>query len=126
MKKNNIKKYISLLVLILFTFSLSYSTSIILKNVLKIRRPCISLAFCPNDYSFPSLNAVVLFSLTSVLFFEKRKWNLHIVLLIVSIVVSSYEVIILVSRPIDILSGIFIGFLTGYIVHKIIRFLGKD
>ncbi|MBS3052213.1 MAG: phosphatase PAP2 family protein [Candidatus Aenigmarchaeota archaeon] len=124
--KDPIKKYIPIFVLFLFIVSLSYLSGSIIKNIVKVKRPCISLPGCPNDYSFPSMSSLILFSLTTVFFYEKRKLNLHFVLLPISIIISSYEIIILTSRPLDVLFGLVFGFSIGYMTHKIFRFLGKE
>ncbi len=103
--------------------------NIILKPMVARIRPydlnpaVVLLVRKPTDYSFPSGHTAASFAIVSALFFEKRKsW---IPALILSCLIAFSRLYLYVHYPTDVLGGIAVGILAGWIgflvVHWILR-----
>lgn len=82
----------------------------------------------PQDYSFPSGHTATTFAIVSVLCLLKQK-NLFIISLIVLAKIAFSRMYLYVHFPSDIIGGIFVGILCGFISYLIslkIPFKNKD
>lgn len=106
--------------------------NILIKPLVARPRPCdINAAFQllierPSGYSFPSGHAAVSFAAVGVLFFGRKALNeiswkkpLCIVSLILAIVISLTRLYLYVHFPTDVLAGVLVGILAGWIGYKI-------
>lgn len=108
--------------------------NVLLKNIFMRPRPCtinpdVSLLIPrPQDYSFPSGHTAASFAIVSVLCLLKQK-NLFIISLIVACLIAFSRMYLYVHFPSDIIGGIFVGILCGFISYLIslkIPFKNKD
>lgn len=76
------------------------------------------LIAAPADYSFPSGHTVAAFSATFALLFSKTK--LWIPTLAAAVLMAFSRMYLYVHFPTDILGGIAVGFLSGYIGKKVL------
>lgn len=95
----------------------------ILKNVFGRIRPCdvntaIQLLVArPDDFSFPSGHTAASFAAVSALFFagEKRLWKLAV---IPAVLIAFSRMYLYVHYPTDILGGIAVGIIAGYLAWR--------
>ena len=98
----------------------------IFKNILKIPRPDINVnVLLKNEslYSFPSGHMTFFFAVATVLYFYHRGMAFAIALF--GIAVGLSRVYVGVHRPIDIIGGIALGVIIGYIGQKVYIKIGK-
>jgi len=69
--------------------------------------------------SFPSGHAAFLFALSFVIFAYNRRWGL--VFFLVSLLNGAARVVAGVHWPLDILGGVFVGLLSAFIIHLLLR-----
>ncbi len=72
----------------------------------------------PIDTSFPSGHTGAAFSFVSALFFSKNKW--WILAFVVAACIAFSRLYLYVHFPTDILGGILVGILGGYLGHMIV------
>ena len=72
----------------------------------------------PSDFSFPSGHTSSSFVVASVLFFRKSK--LFVPSLILGILIGFSRLYLYVHYPSDVLAGLILGIVCGYIGHKIV------
>lgn len=72
----------------------------------------------PSDFSFPSGHTSASFVVASVLFFRKSK--LFVPSLILGILIGFSRLYLYVHYPSDVLAGLILGIVCGYIGHKIV------
>lgn len=70
----------------------------------------------PRDFSFPSGHTSASFTAASVLFFRKRK--LFVPSLVLAFLISFSRLYLYVHYPSDVLAGLVLGVLCGYIGHR--------
>lgn len=98
--------------------------NVLLKNIFMRPRPCtinpdVSLLISkPQDYSFPSGHTAASFTIVSVLWLLKQK-KLFIISLIVACLIAFSRMYLYVHFPSDIIGGIFVGVLCGFISYLI-------
>lgn len=96
----------------------------ILKNLFQRVRPfnvntaVTLLVDKPGEYSFPSGHTAVSFAAASALFFAKEK-KLWIPALVLAIMIAFTRLYLYVHYPTDILGGILVGILSGFIGYRI-------
>lgn len=101
--------------------------NVILKNIFCRIRPCdvnttIQLLIDrPSDYSFPSGHTAASFAAVAALFFagEKRLWKPALLL---AVLIAFSRVYLYVHYPTDILGGMAVGVIAGYLGY---RFVGE-
>lgn len=100
--------------------------NICLKNLVARTRPydvntAIELiARKPRDYSFPSGHTAAAFTATFALYFARcKKW--WILSLVLAVLIAISRLYLYMHFPTDVLGGIFIGVLCGYLANKIIK-----
>lgn len=100
--------------------------NICLKNLVARSRPydvntAIELiARKPRDYSFPSGHTAAAFTATLALYFARcKKW--WILSLVLAVLIAISRLYLYMHFPTDVLGGIFIGVLCGYLANKIIK-----
>lgn len=79
----------------------------------------------PTDYSFPSGHTSISFSAFTALYFakEKKLWPLS---LIIAILIAFSRMYLYVHYPTDILGGIVLGILCGYLGYTLVdKFIAK-
>jgi len=114
----------------MFNFSLIFLSGIfswivanILKNIFKINRPFVDLniiSLYPDiGFSFPSEHMAVFVSLAVALYFINKKAG--IIFFIIAILIGLSRIVVGVHYPLDILGGLFVGFLIGIIFIKIFK-----
>lgn len=128
------KAALPVIFLVLITISISDPiSSRFLKPIFSRYRPCHPQFFMENarflcgmktSLSFPSSHAVNLFAIAVVLsyFFKRSKW----IFFSIALLISFSRIYVGVHYPLDIVGGIFFGFLIGIIVlliHK--KFISK-
>ena len=103
----------------------------ILKNLFARIRPCdintqVQLLIArPNDFSFPSGHTAASFTASAALYFsgEKKLWKPA---LIIACLLAFSRLYLYVHYPTDILGGILIGILAGYIGYAVVnRWMGQ-
>ncbi|MEE1242887.1 phosphatase PAP2 family protein [Frisingicoccus sp.] len=102
----------------------------ILKNLFVRIRPCdvntsIQLLIPrPHDYSFPSGHTAASFAAVAALYLagEKKIWP---PVLVMACLIAFSRMYLYVHYPTDILGGILVGFLSGYIGWKIVKLIIK-
>lgn len=103
----------------------------ILKNLFARIRPCdintqVQLLIArPNDFSFPSGHTAASFTASAALYFsgEKKLWKPA---LIIACLLAFSRLYLYVHYPTDILGGILIGILAGYIGYAVVnRWIGQ-
>lgn len=108
--------------------------NVFLKNIFMRPRPCtinpnISLLIPkPQDYSFPSGHTAASFTIVSVLCLLKQR-KLFIISVIVACLIAFSRMYLYVHFPSDIIGGIFVGILCGFISYLLsfkISFTNKD
>lgn len=86
-------------------------------------RPFVAYDFTPliseNDFSFPSGHMTFFFALSTVIFMFNRRWGWFFY--IVSAIMGIARIIAGVHYPSDIVGGVIIGIIFGYIVTRIIK-----
>ncbi|MBP5197546.1 MAG: phosphatase PAP2 family protein [Lachnospiraceae bacterium] len=106
--------------------------NIILKNLFARPRPFFEnpditlLIKTPSEYSFPSGHAATAFTIFfGILFFKegKKLLGLEIFVLIMGIVLSYSRLYLYVHFPTDIIGGIFIGLLCGFLGNKTVELI---
>lgn len=70
----------------------------------------------PRDFSFPSGHTSASFTAASVLFFRKSK--LFVPSLVLAFLISFSRIYLYVHYPSDVLAGLVLGVLCGYIGHR--------
>lgn len=73
----------------------------------------------PGEYSFPSGHTAASFAAVSALFFSKEK-KLWIPALVLASLIAFTRLYLYVHYPTDILGGMAVGILSGYIGYKIV------
>ena len=122
---NKKKAFIETITISIIAFT-AWIIANIFKNILKISRPDIaSEVLIKNEslYSFPSGHTTFFFAVATVLYFYHRKMAYAVGLL--GIAVGLSRVYVGVHRPIDIIGGIVLGMIVGYIGQKIYIKIGK-
>lgn len=98
----------------------------ILKNLFARIRPCdvntqIQLLIArPDDFSFPSGHTAASFAAVAALYFsgERKIWKLALAL---ACLIAFSRLYLYVHYPTDILGGIFVGLVAGYMGNAMIR-----
>ena len=100
--------------------------NIILKPLVARIRPCdvntaVQLLVArPTDYSFPSGHTAASFAATSALYFSRQKfWKPALVL---AVLIAFSRLYLYVHYPTDILAGIMLGIIVGYLGCKLAAF----
>ncbi|MBU5688062.1 MAG: phosphatase PAP2 family protein [Candidatus Aenigmarchaeota archaeon] len=117
------RMYIQLFITLLVTFFASYYIGEMLKNMVKAPRPCVGLAGCPEDYSFPSRHTLIAFALTTAFMLETKNKILSSLFAVASIVIGALRVVTFVHTPTDVIAGAIIGIAIGFIVQRFYLFL---
>jgi undecaprenyl-diphosphatase len=117
------RRYIQLFITLILTFLISYWIADIIKNSVKAPRPCVGLAGCPSDYSFPSRHALIAFALTTAFMLETKNKVLSSLFAVTSIVIGALRVVTFVHTPTDVIAGAFIGIAIGFVVQRFYLFL---
>lgn len=97
----------------------------ILKNLVSRTRPfdvntSVSILINkPRDFSFPSGHTAVSFAAVAALFFsgEKKLWKIS---LVAAVLIAFSRLYLYVHYPTDILGGIVVGILAGYIGYRVV------
>lgn len=103
--------------------------NVILKPLAARIRPCeinpaVSLLVVrPTDFSFPSGHTTTAFAVSSVLFFSKNR--LWIPALILSVLIGFSRLYLYVHYPTDVLAGVLLGIMIGWIGCIFTRFILK-
>ena len=100
----------------------------ILKNLVGRTRPfdvntSVSILINkPRDFSFPSGHTAVSFAAVAALFFsgEKKLWKIS---LVAAVLIAFSRLYLYVHYPTDILGGIVVGILAGYIGYRVVDWL---
>lgn len=114
----------------MFNFSLLFLSGIsawlvanILKITMKVNRPFVDLGIIPlrleDGFSFPSQHMAVFTALSVALFLINKK--VGFVFLIIAILIGLSRIVVGVHYPLDILGGLFVGALVGFIFIKIFK-----
>ncbi len=100
-------------------FLLATVFSFVIKSFLAIERPCASmnLDYCPPDYSFPSMHAVITFALMISFLNKKNYW----VFMLFALFVSFTRMVIAVHSFRDIAGALPVALITYYIVDVLWR-----
>lgn len=101
-------------------------SNMILKPLVARIRPCdvnttIQLLIArPTDYSFPSGHTAASFAATSALYFSRQKfWKPALVL---AVLIAFSRLYLYVHYPTDILAGVMIGIIVGYLGFRTAAF----
>ncbi len=120
-----IKKTRPLGLAMLVSITLGYVTgNLILKNLFARSRPCWLepqiplLVSVPRDYSFPSGHTLVSFEGAVSIWNYDRRWGLAA--LGAAVLIACSRLYLFVHFPTDILGGMVLGILNGWLGHKII------
>lgn len=62
---------------VMLSFLLVFLSATVIKDLMNVERPCAGQPFCPDDYSFPSIHAAIVFTLT-IAFLDKRSYGLYL------------------------------------------------
>lgn len=93
----------------------------IFKALIKIPRPFIEHQFNPvvleTGYSFPSSHATVAFALATAAYFYDKKLGLYFG--VFALFISLSRVVLGVHYPLDILGGMVLGTISGFIISRI-------
>ncbi len=114
----------------MYNFSLLFLSGIsswlvanILKITMKINRPFVELGINPLHhevgFSFPSQHMAVFTALSVAMFLINKRAGF--VFLIIAILIGFSRIIVGVHYPLDILGGLFVGALVGFIIIKIFK-----
>lgn len=77
----------------------------------------------PTDFSFPSGHTGASFAVVGALFFQKhRSW---IPALVLSVLIAYSRMYLYVHYPTDVLAGVVLGILTGWLSSVILRYFEK-
>ena len=104
----------TLLAIVLVAFA-GFAASEVMKEALKVPRPCAGLPDCPAGYSLPSSHSTVAFSIFSLLFFMSRDAKRKHFFFIPAILVAISRVMLGVHT----LDDIFLGAVTGMVVARL-------
>lgn len=94
-----------------------------LKNLIQRSRPCWidtsipMLIPVPKDYSFPSGHTYVSFCAAAAIYLHQKKWG--ILAFILASLIAFSRLYLFVHFPTDILGGIVLGLVTGFIGTKL-------
>ena len=99
--------------------------NLLLKNIVARNRPCwieehAMLIAMPNDYSFPSGHTAASFASVSALYFAGRK-RMAAGAFVLSVLIAFSRMYLYVHYPTDVLGGLIIGLLCGWIADMIIQ-----
>ncbi|MEA4933823.1 MAG: phosphatase PAP2 family protein [Lawsonibacter sp.] len=101
--------------------------NLILKPLVARIRPCdvntaVQLLIArPTDYSFPSGHTAASFAATAALYFSRQKlWKPALVL---SVLIAFSRLYLYVHYPTDVLAGVIIGSIMGYLGFRAAAFL---
>ena len=129
-KKINVKSLISLILFLCFLILISDQTANLFKNFFERLRPChddqissyvrLVKQNCGGLYSFFSAHASNSFALATFFFFVYNKIIQRKIILffIFALLVSYSRVYIGVHYPLDIISGSFFGFISGFVFFR--------
>jgi undecaprenyl-diphosphatase len=116
------RKQIAWIVLALIpAIILSAAISTVVKDILKMPRPCYGLEGCPEGYSLPSRHATVIFAFSTVVSIATRKKELIFSSFALAIIVSLSRVFLNYHTFWDITVGMIIGIVVGYLTYKIYK-----
>ena len=102
----------------------------ILKHLFARVRPCdintsIQLLISrPKDFSFPSGHTAASFASVTALYFAKER-KLWIPALVLSCVIAFSRLYLYVHYPTDVLGGLAVGLVSGYLGYKTVEFVRK-
>lgn len=120
-----IKKTRPLGLAMLVSVALGYVTgNLILKNLFARSRPCWIepqvplLVSVPRDYSFPSGHTLVSFEGAVSIWHYDRRWGM--IALGGAVLIACSRMYLFVHFPTDILGGMILGIINGWLGHKII------
>lgn len=126
-KKNKKRVIPILLFAIILIILCDNSCARILKPLIERNRPCDTLAFtewfrnlghCSNTFSFPSCHATNHSAIAVfIAYFLNHTWIKYLVLWVIIICIS--QIYIGVHYPIDIIGGIILGSVLGFLIKKI-------
>ena len=122
---NKKKAFIETITISIIAFT-AWIIANIFKNILKIPRPdIVSQVLVKNEslYSFPSGHTTFFFAVATVLYFYHPRMAYAIGLL--GIAVGLSRVYVGIHRPVDILGGMALGVIVGYIGQKVYIKIGK-
>ena len=100
--------------------------NLFLKNLVRRIRPCdinpeISLLIPkPDDFSFPSGHTAAAFTTAAALYFTREK-NLWKPALVLAVLIAFSRLYLYVHYPTDILGGIAVGLLSGYMGYRMVK-----
>lgn len=103
--------------------------NVILKNAIGRIRPYdvnseILLLVEPlKDYSFPSGHTAASFSVVTALCFSTRKKSIWIPFLVIAILIAFSRLYLYVHYPTDVLGGVVLGFICGYLGWRLVDWL---
>ena len=103
-----------------------------MKTGFAVPRPCtpcdlessaLCNPYCPDDYSFPSGHAAIMFSVfTAAMFTVGRKYRIQIILgYIIALIVALSRIMLGVHTYADILGGAIVGFAVTYLMLIIMK-----
>jgi len=81
-------------------------------------RPCVGLAYCPLDYSFPSNHASVAAAFVITILIKSKDKRLYAPLMIYLIMILISRLLLNYHTIIDLIGGASIGVLTAMLVTK--------
>ncbi len=117
---------LTFIVLLALVFILSYFIVTAMKLYFKTPRPCVGLPDCPTTYSFPSRHAAVVFALVTAFALQQKYIRINVFLFLLAFVISAYRLLISVHRPEDIIAGIVIGVIIGFLSKPMYDFYQKN
>ena len=103
-----------LLLVMLPTGVLALALSETLKALIRVPRPCESLAWCPSSFSFPSSHALTAFAVFTVIYLEARTGRRHLALFIVPALIAASRLVLGVHRVEDVVAGSLLGIAVGW------------
>lgn len=106
-----------LIILVILASSLSYLVMSGLKLLFQVPRPCELIGTCPDSFSFPSRHTGIAFAVAAVVVLYTRSRAYSILAILLASLVGYWRLLVGVHTIYDILGGIAIGFVVGWVVY---------